>query len=80
MRLQIIIPSAHIGTYAVTVRHEGNDKPTAQFHAIRTQEGLQAPFIEMTLAPGTLQPGSYVADLSAPGEQFRVAFRVAEPK
>lgn len=81
VRLQIVIPSAHTGNlYALTVRREGDDKPVAQFDAIRARESSQAPFIEMMLAPDTLHPGSYVADLSAPSEHFEVAFGVAAAK
>jgi len=81
VRLQIIVRSAHAtDVYAMDLRRDGASAPAMHFNALKLQGMPRSLFLEVTIPPHTLEPGSYVAEITAPGERFSIPFRAALPK
>jgi len=81
VRLQIIIRSAHAtDVYAMDLRGDGTSAPAMHFNALKLQGTPTARFLEVTIPPHTLEPGSYVAEITAPSERFSIPFRAALPR
>lgn len=78
-RLQIVLPSSHSAQqYRVIVTRAGADRPIANFTNIPVQGTAQAPFLETTLPLHALSIGTYIVELNAPDDSFRLQFRIVK--
>jgi hypothetical protein len=78
-RLQIVLPASHSADqYSVRVDRVGASAPVAQFAHIPVQGTTPALFVEIRLPLGALSMGNYTVAVTAPGDSFRIAFRIVE--
>ena len=78
-RLQIVLPASHSADqYSVRVDRAGASASVVQFTHIPVQGTPPAPFVEIRLPLGALSLGNYTVAVTAPGDSFRIAFRIVE--
>jgi hypothetical protein len=76
--LQIMIPtSARDTTYTISLQGNALGSPSPlHFAGVRPQGDTNAPYLELTLPPGTLSFDRYTLQLNSPTGSYRLSFNV----